>query len=86
MIDNSVMRSLWAISEISTDEIGVTHILRDFQLSDMSDRLHEVAKNVTFWKEKPISLAVDSYRTIEAAAKLTAALFFQQYKCHRQSL
>ena len=42
MIDNSVMRSLWAISEISTDEIGVTHILRDFRLSDMSDRLSDM--------------------------------------------
>ena len=76
MIDNSVMRSFQEIPGKRSDEIGVRHILREFQLSDMSSRLHEVAEKVTFWKKKANSLAVDSYRTVEARAKLTAALIF----------
>ena len=76
MFDNSETRSFQAIPEIWTDGIDVRHILREFQLSDMSGRLHEVAKKVTFWKKKPNSLAFDSYRTAEAVAKLTAALLF----------
>ena len=74
MIDNSAMRSIYEIPEIWTDEIGVRHILRDFRLSDMSGRLHEVARKVTFWKKEANSLAFDNYRTAEAAAKLTAAM------------
>ena len=70
------MRSFKGIPENSTDEIGVRHILRDFQLSDLNGRLHEVAKKVTFWKEKANSLMLDSYRTVEARAKLTTALLF----------
>ena len=76
MIDNSAMRSICEIPEIWTDEIGVRHILRDFRLSDMSGRLHEVARKVTFWKKDANSLAFNNYRTAEAAAKLTTAMLF----------
>ena len=76
MIDNSVMRSFEEIPEKWSDKIGVRHILREFQLSDMSSRLHEVAEKVTFWEEKADSLAFDTYKTVAATAKLTTALLF----------
>ena len=59
-----------------TDDIGVRSMPREFQRSDMNDRLHVVAEKITFCKEQAISLAVDSYRTVEARVKLTTAVLF----------
>ena len=76
MVDNSEVSSAREIPAISTDHIDVRSMPKEFQLSDLNGRLHEVAKKVTFWKEKANSLMLDSYRTAEARAKLTTALHF----------
>ena len=51
MIDNFVTGTAREIPAISTDDIDVRHTWLDFQLSDMNDRLHEIAEKVTSWKE-----------------------------------
>ena len=76
MIDNSVRRQAQGIPAISTDKTDVRSMSKEFEPSDMSDRLHVVAKKVTFRKKKAICSALNCYRTAEATAKLTAALFF----------
>lgn len=69
MTDNSDMRSAGKIPIKRTDDIGVRSMPKEFQLSDMHCRLHEVAPKVIFWKEKANSLVLDSSRTVEARAK-----------------
>ena len=59
-----------------SDDIGVRSMPREFQRSDMNDRLHEVAEKFTYCKEQAISLALDSCRTVEARVKLTTAVLF----------
>ena len=73
MIDNSDVSTAREISSISPHECDVRSMPKEFQRSDLNDRLHEVARKVTFWKKKANSLAFDSYRTIEATPKLTTA-------------
>ena len=51
MNDDSSKSSAREIPAISTDDIDVRHTWLDFQLSDMNDRLHEIAEKVTSWKE-----------------------------------
>ena len=63
------------MSLLSDGNISVRHMWKVFQLPDMSDRLHMVAKKITSWKEKPNSSALDNYRTIEAGVKWTAAKY-----------
>jgi hypothetical protein len=46
-----------------------------FQLPDMSDRLHMVAKKITSWKDKLNSSALDIYGTTEAGVKWIAAKY-----------
>ena len=73
MVDNSEVSSAREIPAISTHHIDVRSMPKELQLTDLNDRLHEVARKVTFWKKKANSLAFDSYRTIEATPKLTTA-------------
>ena len=72
-IDNSRESSDTKISAIITKDIGVRNIWNKLKLPDQSDRLHEVAKRITFWKKKAESWALDSYSTAEASRKLIAA-------------
>ena len=74
MVDNSEVGSAREIPAISTHDIDVMSMPREFQLSDLNDRLHEVARKVTFWKKKANSLALDNFGTVEAALKLTTAM------------
>lgn len=46
----------------------------EFQHPDVSDRLHEVAKEITLWKKKAKSGALDNYSTAEARAKWFTAM------------
>ena len=76
VIDNSVSSLAEEIPAISTHESDVRSMSKEFQPSDMRGRLHVVAKKVTFRRKKAMCLSLNCYRTAEAIAKLTAALFF----------
>ena len=49
-IDNSGKSSVREIPAITTKHSDVKNIQNEFQLRKRSDRLHEVAKIITFWK------------------------------------
>ena len=76
MIDNSVSSLAEEIPAISTHENDVRHMSKDFQPSDVSGRLHVVAKKGTSQKKKTICSELNSYRTAEATPKLTTPLVF----------
>ena len=52
MIDNSVSSLAEEIPAISTHENDVRHMSKDFQPSDVSGRLHVVAKKVPLRRKK----------------------------------
>lgn len=65
-VDNSSKSSATKISGIVVNDGGVRDTSDELQLQERSERLHEVAKQITFRKKKAKSGALGNYRTVEA--------------------